>query len=79
MLAGQIGVLAQDDALMAVCIGPDRSGDFAPVRHIDDQRANGIGPVIETDRITAARFPEFLPAAFYTNVFMAALRSPNLG
>ena len=58
MLARQLRVAPKHNAGMAVFVAPNGGGDFAAVGGIDEQGADGVGPVVETDRILGAHIGE---------------------
>ena len=51
MLPGKVGVVRQNDPLCAVGVVPNRGRHLAPVGDVDDEGADGVGAVIETDGV----------------------------
>ena len=54
MLPGEVGVAGKNHAVVAVRVLPDRGGDFLAVGDIDDEGANRVGAVIESDGVFGA-------------------------
>ena len=54
MLPGEIGIAAQDDALGSVFVIPDRRAGFMAIGGVNDQGADGVGSVIQTDGVFGA-------------------------
>ena len=54
MLPREIRVAGQDHALRAVCVIPDGRADFRAVGDVDDEGANRVRAVIQTDGVFGA-------------------------
>ena len=54
MLPREVRVAGQHHALRAVAINPDGSGDFRAVGDVDDEGANRVRAVVQTDGILDA-------------------------
>src|SRR5262249_3406478 len=52
MLASQVWVARENDPLLAMFIIPNGRGHFEAVGRVDDQRADRICPVVESNTIT---------------------------
>ena len=51
MLPGEVRVARQDHALRAVRVSPDGGGDFRAVGDVDDEGANRVRAVVQTDGV----------------------------
>ncbi len=51
MLAGEVRVARQNHARRAVFVVPNRRADFASVRRVHDERADGVCAVVQSNRV----------------------------